>query len=352
MFSSNLKEGGRACLTPAALSERLEGRGRLEANGHGKFITARSLLESSDEKLPTLLGPILPKTGLVALVGSSDTGKSAFLRQLALAVALGDDTFLDMPLSLTHRRAVYVSTEDDQRSLSYLMRKQIRGRNSGLDDYERLFYLFESDDLVNQLDELLSLYPVDLIVLDAFSDLFEGRLNDSQFVRAFFKPLHQLTVRHDCLIVLLHHTGKYRDEQVPSKHHVVGSQAFEAKMRMVMELRADPVYSEKRHLCILKGNYLGPEDKKNSYVLTFDNDLTFQATGERQPLESLVKGPHLGDAGANERTTGYTQEKYDKAVAMREAKHSLTDIALALGYADKSAVSKLLKKFDSPTLQP
>ena len=115
-------------------------------------------------------------------------------------------------------------------------------------------------------------------------------------------------------------------------------------MRMVMELRADPVYSEVRHLCILKGNYLGAEDKKNSIVLTFDNDLTFQATGERQPLESLVKGPHLGDNGASEKATGYTREKYEKAAAMRGDKQSLTEIALALGYADKSAVSKLLKK--------
>lgn len=56
----------------------------------GKFITARQLLEESGDKMTTLRGPSLPKYKLVALAGSSDTGKSVFLCQLALGVALGD----------------------------------------------------------------------------------------------------------------------------------------------------------------------------------------------------------------------------------------------------------------------
>lgn len=347
MSSHTRDDASRDYLTPRILQERLVNEDGSKTQALGKFITARQLLEGSSDKMATLLDPILPKTGLVALVGSSDTGKSAFLRQLALAVALGDSTFVGLPLSLTHRRAVYVSTEDDQRSLAYLTRKQIRGRVSSIDDYERLLYLFDADDLLTQLDEVLTLYPADLIVLDAFSDLFEGRLNDSQSVRAFFKAYHQLIVKHDCLIILLHHTGKYRDEQVPSKHHVVGSQAFEAKMRMVMELRVDPIYSEKRHLCVLKGNYLASEDKKNSHVLTFDEDLTFHETGERQPLETLTKTPSSGGDDACQKSMGYTQEKYESAAKLRDEGKSQSEIAEVLGYANKSAVSRLMSKFDS-----
>ena len=45
-------------------------------------ITGEMLLNQNIKEIPTLLEPLLPKSGLVCLAGSSDTGKSAFLRQL------------------------------------------------------------------------------------------------------------------------------------------------------------------------------------------------------------------------------------------------------------------------------
>ena len=46
-----------------------------------KEITGEMLLSRNIREIPTLLDPLLPKSGLVCLAGSSDTGKSAFLRQ-------------------------------------------------------------------------------------------------------------------------------------------------------------------------------------------------------------------------------------------------------------------------------
>lgn len=51
------------------------------------------------DELPKLLDPIFPKVGLASLVGSSDTGKSTFLRQLALSIALGIDDFVGYTIS-------------------------------------------------------------------------------------------------------------------------------------------------------------------------------------------------------------------------------------------------------------
>ncbi len=45
-------------------------------------------------ELPKLIDPIFPKVGVVSLVGSSDTGKSTFLRQMALSIAFNFDEFL------------------------------------------------------------------------------------------------------------------------------------------------------------------------------------------------------------------------------------------------------------------
>jgi len=43
-----------------------------------KFIvTATTLLNMGISEIPTLLDPVLPKIGIAAIVGSSDTGKSS-----------------------------------------------------------------------------------------------------------------------------------------------------------------------------------------------------------------------------------------------------------------------------------
>lgn len=77
-------------------------------------ITGEMLLNQHVTEIPTLLEPLLPQSGLVCLAGSSDTGKSAFLRQLAMSVCAGLKSFLGMKLNVRYHSAIYVSTEDDE----------------------------------------------------------------------------------------------------------------------------------------------------------------------------------------------------------------------------------------------
>ncbi|MBO4819858.1 MAG: AAA family ATPase [Prevotella sp.] len=76
-------------------------------------ITGEMLLNKNVREIPSLLEPLLPVSGLVCLTGSSDTGKSAFLRQLSMSVSAGLDSFLGMKLNVVHHSAIYVATEDD-----------------------------------------------------------------------------------------------------------------------------------------------------------------------------------------------------------------------------------------------
>ena len=59
--------------------EKMQSQGVLGANEFGE-ITGEMLLNKNIKEIPSLLEPLLPKSGLVCLAGSSDTGKSAFLR--------------------------------------------------------------------------------------------------------------------------------------------------------------------------------------------------------------------------------------------------------------------------------
>jgi len=251
-------------------------------------ITGEMLLNKNIKEIPTLLDPLLPKSGLICLAGSSDTGKSAFLRQLSMSVCAGLKTFLGMRLNAEHHSAIYVSTEDDETANAYLIARQNQDMKIDSTSLRGLRFLFDSEDVVLELDQRLSARPADLVVVDCFSDLYTGSMNEGNQVRQFLMQYSQLANRHKCLVIFLHHCGKRTEMFMPSKHNLLGSQAFEAKMRLVLELRSDIADVTYKHLCCVKGNYLSADYKSESIKLHFSEHLTFKATGERVPFESLI----------------------------------------------------------------
>lgn len=88
-------------------------------------------------------------------------------------------------------------------------------------------------------------------------------------------------------IIFLHHTKKSSEGSRPNKNSILGSQGFEAKMRSVMMLTKDKDDDTLRHLCVVKNNYLPEKDKKMSYVLRFNENLSFEATGKRVDFNDL-----------------------------------------------------------------
>jgi RecA-family ATPase len=300
-------------------------------------ITAEQLFHLNMNNIPSLIPPIIPRTGLIALGGASDVGKSSLLRYLALIVSVEEPSFLDFPVEPIHRSAIYVSTEDGLESTSYLIRRTSQSMSIGPERLKNLRFIFYQDNLIATLEDSLSKKPADLVVIDAFTDLYPGNLNEANRVRAYLTEYSALANKHGCLIIFLHHVGKGKDFEPPSKHNLIGSQAFEAKMRLVLELRADPNDSTLRHLCIVKGNYLPTEYKTESFVLMFKNDFTFKNTGDRKHFDLIVKNP------AEESR----KSKYLEAKAFKDQGLNYDEIARLIGYKSKSSVSDLFNRYDA-----
>jgi len=281
-------------------------------------VSATELLNMNITELPTLIDPIFPKIGVVAVAGSSDVGKSAFLRQMAISISLEKEKFLGWQIDATHHSALYVSTEDDDFATSYLLNKEV-GVREKTSDYKRLRYLFDTDNLIKKLEDELASYPADCVIIDAFSDLFQGDMNSANSVRTYINRFSKLARTHECLFLFLHHTGKKTGTRPPSKEHLLGSQGFEAKMRTVIELRKDYESPEYRHLCIVKGNYLPEKYKNESYKLVFHDDLTFTNTGERTDFRDLYHDP--------EREKEDRIKAKNRAIELREKEFSFKNIS-------------------------
>ena len=298
------------------------------------LITGEQLLLMPYEEKPTLIEPILQRTGIACLAGSSDTGKSTLLRQLVIAIVTGATEFLGFLINAVYRSAIYVSTEDLESETIFLLKRQ--ANNYTPEQLKGLRYIFGNEyELKDKLDEALTIKPADIVVIDCFSDGFPADLKNTQLIRAYLNPFQDLAQKHKCLILFLHHTGKRTQNLEPSKDNLLSGQGLEAKMRVVIELRADLMNPAFRHLCIVKGNYLPANYKRESFVLQFDEpNFHFTNTGERVPFELLVKSVN----------TEQDKEKWQQAKELTDKGLTYEAIANIMGFASKGTISKLLKK--------
>jgi archaellum biogenesis ATPase FlaH len=314
--------------------ERIDSNYSTESFNQSGVITGEEILKMPFEKIHTLIDPILQQTGIACLAGSSDTGKSTLLRQLVIAIVTGESNFLGFPINAKYRSAIYVSTEDLLNETQYLLRQQTKQYTP--EQLKGLRFIFgNEDELKDRLDEELTRNRCDIAVIDCFSDGFPHNLKDTHLIRAYLNQFQDLAQKHNCLILFLHHTGKRTQNLEPSKDNLLSGQGFEAKMRMVIELRADPLNPTFRHLCIVKGNYLPANYKSESFVLLFDEkDFHFTNTGERVPFELLVKSTNTDQA----------KENWRLAKELKDEGHTQEEIAKKMNYGSKGTISKLLKK--------
>jgi RecA-family ATPase len=270
----------------------------------------------------------------MGILGRNGSGKSTLLRQLVIDIVTGEPDFLGFPINAVHRSAIYVSTEDLESETIYLLKRQASKYTP--DQLKGLRYIFGNEyELKDKLDEALINKPADIVVIDCFSDGFPADLKDTQRIRAYLNPFQDLAQKHKCLILFLHHTGKRTENTEPNKNNLLSGQGLEAKMRIVFELRADLMHPQFRHLCIVKGNYLPANYKRESFVLLFDEpNFHFTNTGERVPFELLVKNVN----------TEQDKEKYLQAKELTEKGFKQDEIAKIMGYASKGTISKLLTK--------
>lgn len=252
-------------------------------------ITALELIKDDNlRNEKQLLQGVFEKTGLACIAGATDTGKSMLLRDLAFAISQEETEFLGFKLNTITNKVLFISTEDSKSKTAELLKIQSEGLVH--ESLNRIRFLFNPENAIKEVDAELKKEPVDLIIGDCYSDLYQGDAINSNEIRSYLSKWQKLSEVHNCLVLFLHHTNKRSEFDQPSKHNLHGGQGFQAKMRTVVELRADLNHKDKRHLCIVKGNYLRAEQKDRSFVLYFDNEnLRFTSKGERADYSTLYE---------------------------------------------------------------
>lgn len=219
-------------------------------------------MKFSDEEY--IIPGIIPFDSFCALVGGSDSGKSLLALQFAMAYALNDQ-FLNMNIN-GGKKVLYFPLEDSKHSIDKRAKK-LYGKLSSMekDIVSRKIFINQNKGATSELiKQHLSIHPdTGLIIVDTFAELAAGRdINSSSEVRSLLQPFHEICLQYEIAILFIHHIGKSSEKDGSfNKLGIVGSQTFEASMRVVIEMKKNN--SGNFRLAITKGNDIA-EDLKSA----------------------------------------------------------------------------------------
>ena len=160
------------------------------------------LLAEPDETTDWIVQHRIPAGSLILFSGKPKTGKSTTCRDLAFAVATGDD-WLGHPCA---PGPVWYLALEEKRSE---VRRHFRQMGARSGDPIRLFIGQAPLDIIGQLQALAEREPPSVIFADPFQRLIRAKdLNDYAEVTTKFDPLLKLARETGATMVLVHHGGK------------------------------------------------------------------------------------------------------------------------------------------------
>lgn len=312
--------------------------------------TLEELLNLNVTEIPFLVEKLIPKDSLVVLAGQSEIGKSTLYTQLALAIVRGDNEFLGSKLNAKYNKVLIISTEDGPIPLSFRTNKQIIQSTIGVEKRGNCRVIFNYNNLEERIEKHLEETKVDLIVMDAFGDVFwGGDINASNAVRRYLNIYVNLIQRYRCSVLFVHHVCKGKNKQKSEKDQLLGSTGIEGKMRNVLMLS---IVNDQHQLTIAKGNYVNREDKKLPIYLNFDdNTLTFSKTdGPTKPKE-IDESDIASSGGCRDKSKpGRKRDPklWSEAIKLHKEGVPQVEIAQRVG-KDKSTICKWLKAYEKAT---
>jgi RecA-family ATPase len=233
-------------------------------------LSAEYLTSIAEDTIPHIWEPFFPKVGLVGICGASESGKSRIIRQLCLAICNNESDFLGSKLNLLHNSTLYISSEDNEISSGVNLKSQTFNYPKSL---KKAKFGFNVTNPLEFIKREFRTSKFDLVVIDVWSDFFGDNPNNFAKVRENLNQYSQLASEFETCICIIHHNTKHSEGKDPSKTNLNGSQAIEAKLRTLLEVRTSSEHETM--LSVVKGNYIPMDLKKNRLILNSTDKLNY-----------------------------------------------------------------------------
>jgi archaellum biogenesis ATPase FlaH len=242
--------------------------GQLASQMHPHLIPELDVISADDlyhRDIP-LLQPMVDGLlfkGLTILAGRPKEGKSWLALQLALGV-VSESSFAGLRIN-EPGRVLYLALEEPKRRTQSRM-KLLTSANDFLGDLGFLYTIapMEQGGLA-QLDSYLKANPVKLVIIDTYMGFLQSEGGKRDIVQADYNrinSLRQLAEKHDCAIILVHHTRKAEGSTVDS---LLGTTGISAACDCIWQLQ-----KKQDGDAVLK--VTGREVEEDSFALRFSKE--------------------------------------------------------------------------------
>jgi hypothetical protein len=284
-------------------------------NGTGlmRLVSIADVLTNPQPPHPFMWGPYLPSEALTLLSGHGGTGKSGFVLQLAVHVALGLQ-FLGLPVM--QERTLYFSAED----AASILRSRVADicRNHDVDPVELAQHLHVMDATdaavlwqsdgprkpgeptpnYAALRQYIHQHEIGFVAVDNASDTFGADRFDKSQVTQFVRALVRLVRARGGAVLLLSHVNRTTAASKPGNRSAVGesysdSVAWHNAARSRLFLAGDDI-----------GEALTLEHEKSNYGKKCPTPLSLrrmegcglevvQPSSEGSPAQGIIDSMHL-----------------------------------------------------------
>lgn len=245
----------------------------------------RDFLKRNYPRPTYLVDGLIANIGLNIIAGSPNVGKSWLTLDIAKCVSRGESLFGKLE---TKKQNVLIIELDDH--LSVL---QDRMKLIGLTNEDNItvwtgerFHLTgdetEAESVINYIKEK----NIGLVIIDAFISIHDKNENESVQIMPILKELRTISVRCNCVILLLHHQRKATGFSGREADSIRGSNALEAEAMAILQV--SKLSKEKATRLSQSKNKIGKRVEPIYFIIE-DTELNGQKQVELRCVEKTKK---------------------------------------------------------------
>ena len=332
------------------------------------WVETASWVEEGLPRRPWVAKGYLLRGAVSVLAGPGAAGKSMLCLGYAVALAFGQQWGKFLPI--LECKVSLLNAEDDadeqKLRLSAVLRSFGRvpddlagkvarlgfSRNVHLIDYDPSTGIATPTAAFAELDAHLGAFKSDVVTIDPLVELHNANENDNQALRAVVACFRELSRKHNCAILIVHHSRKGSGDAHGDMDMIRGAGAIVGAARVALTCCV-MTETEARDLGIppeSKGFYFRVDGAKSNYAPireaewyervehTLDNEETVSAAVPWEPTRQQYSADEL--AGIVDRI-GRAMPPYSPRLSEREDR-SVAHLLTAMGFTTRAAQEGVL----------